>query len=118
MRKPPDDKTYRQRMAVWILLFLVGVVLLASSYYLDGASLGADGDDAESNVLAWAGLGVTAVTAVGGLVTSYAELKAARRRTDRSALTQPLDQSGPDPRWGQARTIPRRHLHGPTGHQH
>ncbi|MFC8201290.1 hypothetical protein ACFUTV_38725 [Streptomyces sp. NPDC057298] len=117
MQQPPEQKSYTQRMAIWVLIFLVGAILLTSSYYLDGASLGVEGGSSESGALAWAGLGVTAISAIGGLITSYAALKTARQAERAAAQQQPPEQRGPEARWSHARTAPRRRLRRPSSHR-
>ena len=55
MQQPPDQKNYAQQLAVWVLVFMVGAVLLASTYSMGDASPGTDGGGSASGALAWAG---------------------------------------------------------------
>lgn len=96
MQRPPDQKNYAQRLAVWVLVFMVGAVLLASTYSMGDASPGTDGGGSASGALAWAGFGVTAIGAVGGLITSYAALKTARHAERAAAQQRPPVQRGPE----------------------
>jgi hypothetical protein len=96
MQQPPDQKNYAQRLAVWVLVFMVGAVLLASTYSMGDASPGTDGGGSASGALAWAGFGVTAIGAVGGLITSYAALKTARQAERAAAQQQPSEPRRPE----------------------